>query len=282
LSALECHALKDGRIIIYHRATNVERRFTLDQFKLVVTFLLEYYREGKTDLSPIVKTFPVNKKEFHEAPKDCTIEGVLALWTYRGELYKFVKKHNLFNIMYPNHWEGVIQTIRNRIEELRTTGGWTEKARLGWKVDSLLDEVLKAKTKRELLELLHDLITQYKEMINLIIRVVCPVIQSYFTKQNIYADYFRCSYCPFRVFHFRPERIEIRENLFEANLEELDFETLKQRTEAFVAIVKPVTKLHQLLKASNYSSWNQLKQAIPEMVEYEKDGYLERLFGGSQ
>jgi hypothetical protein len=280
LGALDLHVLSDGRIIVYHRAANTERRFSLEGFKRVVTWLLEYYREGTTDLSPIVKTFPANEQEFEEAPKDRRDEAVLALWPHRFELYRFVKVNNLFDIAFPNHWEGVIQTIRAKLDWLRTQGGWDQKAALGWEIDALYDKILAAKTKRRLLPLLCDLIAKYKQMISMIKQVVCPVIKSYFTKQGIYPDYMKCMYCPFRVFHYRSNRIEIRDSLFKADLASLDFKTLRAKAEAFIAIVKPVTKLHQLLKASNYPSWNEIKQAIPEMIEYEKDGYLERLLGG--
>jgi hypothetical protein len=280
LGALDLHALPDGRIIVYHRASNTEKRFALEEFKRIVTWLLEYYREGITDLSPIVKTFPANEQEFEEAPKDCDIKAVLALWRYRFELYRFVKTNNLFRITFPNHWEGVIKTIRAKLDWLRTQGGWDQKATLGWEIDALYDKILAAKTKKQLLPLCKELILKYKDMIALIKKIVCPVIKSYFVKQGIYPDYMKCMYCPFRVFHFRFDRIEIRDNLFEADLASLDFRTLKAKAEAFIAIVKPVTKLHQLLKASNYPSWNEIKQAIPEMIEYEKDSYLERLLGG--
>lgn len=60
--------LDGNKVKIKHQET--EREFNLEDFKRIVTVYLEYYREGTTDLNPLVKEYPENKDEYESPPQN--------------------------------------------------------------------------------------------------------------------------------------------------------------------------------------------------------------------
>jgi len=74
--------------------------FSIDEFKWMVTFLLEYYEDGTTDLSPVVKQFPQSYWEYRSPPPPEAFPDKIGVWNSRRELYDFVLAENLFPIYF--------------------------------------------------------------------------------------------------------------------------------------------------------------------------------------
>lgn len=198
MSALECRVLQDGRIVIYHRTKNIERRFAPGEFKRITTYLLEYYREGTTELSPIgVLAYPSNSLEFHEPPKRIreNDEAVLDLWSHRTQLYMFVETNKLFEIQYLSldhmeYWKSV------GIDKFRTLVNqhvFNMNDFIG-----LLDKAIKAQMIGEAKYYYDKAREAFLNITKWLIENYCDPIQKYADSFGIYDLGIKCKFCPFQ------------------------------------------------------------------------------------
>jgi hypothetical protein len=198
MGALDLRLLSDGTIVVYHRASNVERRFSPIEFERLVTFLLEYYREGRTYLSPVVKVFPSNADEFHKPPKATDDEAVLALWPYRKELYEFVEANKLFIIRYltldfveevfkknPEPWRQIGITQFNYVCQIREI------------VKQAINAV-DAKRFSEALQLYEKAKAVFREQGEVFTNTFCKKLQEYCDSLGLYDPDIKCRFCPHR------------------------------------------------------------------------------------
>jgi len=192
--ALIIELLEDGRIRVLHPAKNSEFIMNKGTFQWKTTYLLEYYREGTTELSPLVVRLPQNEVEFFEPPKETEDEFLLELWCHRQELFDFAEAQELLQISYLT-LDLIGEVINKDLDRWKSVG--QESALRCLEIKRKLEEALEAESFARLLKLYEEAISMMKSRYEFLRENICNVFQAYCDSLGIYASNIKCKFCPF-------------------------------------------------------------------------------------
>lgn len=190
LRPLQIEFINDENVKIFHAGTQTEKTFSLNELRYMVTFFLEYYHEGTTELSPLVLAFPQSEDECLSSPPQIE-DKFKEYWGHRHELYRFIVEKGLLQIQF------------NVINEIKKVVPKSVMERIGdtyWNLYQKFSSLAEAKDPQLKQALNVNWVEMYLQAGEITINEYCKPFKELCVKLGVHSRDIRCFVCPLKTF----------------------------------------------------------------------------------